>query len=67
MPSQNNQVDNEANGIIMSKLDVGALLRVDNKLELCFNSTGILVGSFLFCLQHIPCSVGLRCMPWHLP
>jgi hypothetical protein len=31
-------------------------------LELSFNSTWVLVGSWLFCLQNLPCLVSLWCM-----
>ena len=31
-------------------------------IELSFNSSWLLVGSGLFCLQNLPCLVGFRCM-----
>ena len=35
-------------------------------LELSFNSSWLLVGSRLFCLQNFPCLVSFRCMCWRL-
>ena len=33
-------------------------------MELSFNSSCLLVGSWLFCLQNLPCLVSVRCMCW---
>ena len=33
-------------------------------LEFSFNSSWLLVGSWLFCLQNFPCLVSFRCMCW---
>ena len=33
---------------------------------LSFNSSWLLVGSWLFCLQNFPCLVSFRCMCWRL-
>ena len=35
-----------------------------NALELSFNSSCLLVGSWLFCLQNLPCLVSFRCICW---
>ena len=37
-------------------------LDLDMELELSFNSSWLLVGSWLFCLQNLPCLVSCRCM-----
>ena len=31
-------------------------------IDLSFNSTGVLVRSWLFCFKNLPCSVGFQCM-----
>ena len=31
-------------------------------LKSCFNSTGLLVESWLFCIEHFPCSLSFQCM-----
>ena len=47
---------------IMGNILLESLCKVSNTLELSFNSTWVLVGSWLFCLQNLPCLVSLWCM-----